>query len=151
MHSSHTYATRSQLTLLAPFAILTDLLIGNEWRPAESGRRFDVINPIERQGSHLRGRLWRCRGITAIDAAGESGRGLGGDKLASRCSRRSFMETHGAGSPATQSHASIQRRRGEECCSGLPRGPSSSVAISPIGISDGGGLSRSGRQDVGQP
>jgi succinate-semialdehyde dehydrogenase / glutarate-semialdehyde dehydrogenase len=69
MHSSHTYATRSQLTLLAPFAIPTDLLIGNEWRPAESGRRFDVINPSSDKVLTSVADCGVAEGITAIDAA----------------------------------------------------------------------------------
>jgi succinate-semialdehyde dehydrogenase/glutarate-semialdehyde dehydrogenase len=54
----------------------TDLLIGNEWRPAESGERFDVIDPVTEQviASVARGREADVqRAVAAARAAVDGG------------------------------------------------------------------------------
>ena len=43
--TSHSYAAPPANGREGPFAIPTDLLIGDGWRPAASGKRIDIVNP----------------------------------------------------------------------------------------------------------
>jgi succinate-semialdehyde dehydrogenase/glutarate-semialdehyde dehydrogenase len=68
MDSSHTYAIPLKTGATASFDIPTDLLIGESWRPAQSGRRLDVINPSNGQVLTSVADGGIAEGLAAVDA-----------------------------------------------------------------------------------
>jgi succinate-semialdehyde dehydrogenase/glutarate-semialdehyde dehydrogenase len=67
MNSSHTYAI--SLGATASFDIPTDLLIGESWGPAQSGKRLDIVNPSNGQVLTSVADCGIGEGLAAVDAA----------------------------------------------------------------------------------
>ena len=67
--SSNSYAAPSANGREGPFAIPTDLLIGDAWRPSSSGKRIDVINPSTEEVLTSVADATVDEGIAAVDAA----------------------------------------------------------------------------------
>jgi succinate-semialdehyde dehydrogenase/glutarate-semialdehyde dehydrogenase len=69
MSAGHDYTTPASLPAQAPFAVPTDLLIGDAWTAAQGGRRIDVINPADSSVLTSVADGGVADGVAAIDAA----------------------------------------------------------------------------------
>jgi len=72
---TNTYATPAAGGRDGPFAVPTDLLIGDAWSPAQSGKRIDIVNP---SSGEVLTSVADCsveEGIAAVDAAAAAASG----------------------------------------------------------------------------
>jgi succinate-semialdehyde dehydrogenase/glutarate-semialdehyde dehydrogenase len=73
--SENSYTTPDVNGQPGPFAIPTDLLIGDRWVPAASGRRIDIIDPASEASITSVADCSAQEGIAAVDAAAAAARG----------------------------------------------------------------------------
>jgi succinate-semialdehyde dehydrogenase/glutarate-semialdehyde dehydrogenase len=73
--SENSYTTPDVNGQPAPFAIPTDLLIGEHWVPAASGRRIDIIDPASEASITSVADCSAQEGIAAVDAAAAAAKG----------------------------------------------------------------------------
>jgi succinate-semialdehyde dehydrogenase/glutarate-semialdehyde dehydrogenase len=69
MTATNSYATPPANGRPGPFAIPTDLLIGDGWRAAASGKRIDILDPSTEQVLTSVADASVGEGIAAVDAA----------------------------------------------------------------------------------
>jgi len=67
--TSNTYAAPSAKGREGPFAVPTDLLIGDGWQPAASGKRIDIVNPSTEEVLASVADANADEGLAAVDAA----------------------------------------------------------------------------------
>ena len=73
--SSSTYAAPSANGREGPFAVPTDLLIGDHWRPSSTGKRIDIVNPSTEEVLTSVADATIDEGIAAVDAAAAAAAG----------------------------------------------------------------------------
>lgn len=73
--SDNSYTTPDVNGRTGPFAIPTDLLIGDRWMPAASGQRIDIIDPATEAPITSVADCSPQEGLAAVDAAAAAARG----------------------------------------------------------------------------